>query len=60
MNTNEIEDTASKVQEAKDALTAANKAHADAKRRAQETRHLRDMTPAEIKTETRRRGLRNY
>jgi hypothetical protein len=56
----EVQDTARKVQEAKDALIASDKAHADAKRRAQETKHVRDMTPAEIKAEERRRGFRNY
>jgi hypothetical protein len=57
--TNEVEDTARKVQEAKDALIAASKTHSDAKRRAQENKHVRDMTPDEIKAESRRRGLRN-
>jgi hypothetical protein len=56
----EIETTASKVQEAKDALIASNKAHADAKRRAQAVKHVSEMSPAEIKAETRRRNLRNY
>ncbi len=56
----EIEDTARKVQAAKDALIAANKSHDDAKRRARAIKHVRDMSPAEIKAEAHRRGLRNY
>lgn len=55
----EIEDTARKVQEAKDALTAANQTHADAKRRAREGKHVRDLSPAELEVESRRLGLRN-
>lgn len=55
----EVEDTARKVQEAQAALIAANQTHAEAKRRAQAGKHLRDLTPAEIKAEERRRGLRN-
>ena len=55
----EVDDTARKVQEAKAALSEATKANADAKRRAQAGKHLRDLTPAEIKSEERRRGLRS-
>jgi hypothetical protein len=55
----ELEDTARKVQEAKDALIAANKANADAKRRAQAGKHVREMSPEELKADRRRRGLSN-
>lgn len=55
----EIEDTARKVQEAQAALIAANQMHADAKRRAQACKHVRDLSPEELKAESRRRGLRN-
>jgi hypothetical protein len=55
----EIDDAARKVQAAKDALIAANKMHDDAKRRAQAVKHVSEMTPAEIKAERRRLGLRN-
>jgi hypothetical protein len=55
----ELEDTARKVQEAQAALIAANKANADAKRRAQAGKHVRDMSPAELKADRRRRGLSN-
>jgi hypothetical protein len=55
----EIEETARKVQEAKDALIASNKAHADAKRRAQASKHVSEMSPAELKADRRRRGLKN-
>ena len=55
----ELEDTARKVQEAKDALIASNKAHADAKRRAQAGKHVREMSPEELKADRRRRGLSN-
>jgi hypothetical protein len=57
--TNEVEDTSRKVQEAQAALIAANKANADAKRRAQAGKHVRDMSPAELKADRRRRGLSN-
>jgi hypothetical protein len=56
---NEIETAARKVQEAKDALSAANQTHADAKRRAREGKHVSDLSPAELKVESRRLGLRN-
>ena len=55
----EIEDTARKVQEAQTALSEANKANADAKRRAQAGKHVRDLSPEELKADRRRRGLRN-
>ncbi len=55
----EIEDTARKVQAAKDALIEANRTHADAKRRAQAGKHVRDLSPEELKADRRRRGLRN-
>jgi hypothetical protein len=57
--TNEVEDTSRKVQEAQAALIEANKANADAKRRAQAGKHVRDMSPAELKADRRRRGLSN-
>ena len=55
----EVEDTARKVQEAQAALTAANQTHAEAKRRAQAGKHVRDMSPEELKADRRRRGLSN-
>jgi hypothetical protein len=55
----ELADLALKVQEAKDALTAATKTHADAKRRAQAAKHVSEMSPAELEADRRRRGLRN-
>jgi hypothetical protein len=43
-----------------DALIAANKAHDDAKRRPPAIKHVRELSPTEIKAEERRRGLRSY
>jgi hypothetical protein len=57
--TTEVEDTARKVQAAKDALIAANKANDDAKRRAQVIKPLSEMSADEIKAARRHRGLKN-
>jgi hypothetical protein len=55
----ELEDTASELQKAQDAVTAAQKKHDDAVRRHAKPKHVSQMTTDEIKAEERRRFLRN-